>query len=593
MSNSLHSEKRILPSTTLRDILTPGVIGVSTGSSMDKALTIMREARISSVVALNRSRPVGILTERGVISALAAHGRDLLRRKVREIMSSPVLTAPEDMPIHQAFATLIEKGIRHLVVVDAKGKALGMVTQTNMVQNLGLEYFVEIKRTGQIMAREVAVLKAEDSLETVLKLLVGGPYSCVVAMEKGKPAGIITERDMVALVAEGRDLAATPMGAVMSWPVFTIAQDAPVHQAASFMREKNIRRLVVADSSGIAVGLLTQSDIVKGMEARYVEMLKEVIREKDQLLREAVNEAAKKSIYLDTILNTTVDTGIAATDGETIAFVNQAARDILPGCDEAIGKSLMDFHKLLGVSPSRLKRVMAHIRMGNRHRFSAEVEKDGVRRYIDGRISAIWGGGAKPSGYVFMFRDVTERRQAEMTITHMAYHDALTGLPNRFLVADRLEQGLAQARRRGYLLAVMLLDLDGFKTVNDTLGHNVGDLLLKEVASRLPGLLRKSDTIGRMGGDEFLIVLPEVKTPEGVASVAAKMLKAVQETRNISNHDITVSTSIGLALYPWDGADAQSLIQKADQAMYMAKEAGRNTYRFASESRDGLAFNHP
>jgi diguanylate cyclase (GGDEF)-like protein len=138
----------------------------------------------------------------------------------------------------------------------------------------------------------------------------------------------------------------------------------------------------------------------------------------------------------------------------------------------------------------------------------------------------------------------------------------------------------------------MLLDLDGFKTVNDTLGHNVGDLLLKEVASRLPGLLRKSDTIGRMGGDEFLIVLPEVKTPEGVASVAAKMLKAVQETRNISSHDITVSTSIGLALYPWDGADAQSLIQKADQAMYMAKEAGRNTYRFASESRDGLAFNH-
>jgi diguanylate cyclase (GGDEF)-like protein/PAS domain S-box-containing protein len=593
MSSSLHPDNRLLVSTTLRDILTPGVIGVSIGSSMGKVLARMRAARISSVVALSRSRPVGILTERGVMSALAAHGRELLSRKVREVMSSPVFTAPADMPIHQAFSTLMDKGIRHLVVVDNKGKALGMVTQTNMVQNLGVEYFVEIKRTSQIMTREVAALKTEDSLEKALKLMVGGPYSCVVAIEDGKPVGIVTERDMVALLADDLDLADTPMGAVMSRPVFTISEDTPVHQSAALMQEKSIRRLVVADAAGNAVGLLTQSDIVKGMEARYVEMLKEVIREKDQLLREAVSEAAKKSIYLDTILNTSIDTGIAATDGENIAFVNQAARDILPGSDTAIGTDLIEFHKSIGVSPTRLKRVMAHVRRGNQYSFSAEIAKDGVRQYIDGRISGIIAGHGKPSGYVLMFRDVTERRQAEKTISHMAYHDALTGLPNRFLVADRLEQGLAQAKRRGYLLAVMLLDLDGFKTVNDTLGHNVGDLLLKEVASRLAGLLRKSDTIGRMGGDEFLIVLPEVKTPEGVASVASKMLKAVNEKYVIAGNEITVSTSIGLALYPWDGGDAQTLIQKADTAMYTAKEAGRNTYRFAKESRDGLAFNLP
>jgi diguanylate cyclase (GGDEF)-like protein len=185
---------------------------------------------------------------------------------------------------------------------------------------------------------------------------------------------------------------------------------------------------------------------------------------------------------------------------------------------------------------------------------------------------------------------------AEDTIKHMAYHDALTGLPNRFLLEDRLEQGLALASRRGSLLAVMLLDLDGFKAVNDSLGHDVGDMLLKMVAGNIGGLLRKSDTLGRMGGDEFLIILPEVKTPEGVTAVARKVLKAVCETRVLSGVRVNVSTSIGLALYPWDGADPRVLIQKADAAMYKAKEAGRNTYCLAGEHlslKDEMAFKHP
>ncbi|MFZ5426140.1 MAG: diguanylate cyclase domain-containing protein [Thermodesulfobacteriota bacterium] len=580
-------------STTLRDILTPGVVGVPSGATMAKALDSMRKTRISSVVALNRGRPAGILTERGVISALAEHGKKLLTRKVREVMSSPVLTAPGDMLIHQAFSMLMERGFRHLVVVDSRGRALGMVTQTNMVQNLGVEYFVEIKRVGQIMARNVASLDLGDSLGRALDLMVSGPFSCVVALEGGRPAGIVTERDMVSLVADGRDLEATPIGEVMSSPVMTVSRDTAVHQAAAMMREKGVRRLVVADGEGRAIGILTQSDLVKGMEARYVEMLKGVIREKDDLLREAVNEAAKKSVYLDTILNTSIDTGIAATDGQTIAFINQAARDILGanGAD-AIGIDLLDYHRSIGVSQARVKRALAKVRRGEQHKFAAQIGPAGSSRHVEARVSGILGGPA-PSGYVLMVRDVTERRMAEATIRRMAYHEALTGLPNRFLVSDRLEQGLSQAKRRGCLLAVMLLDLDGFKKVNDTHGHNVGDLLLRAVARSIESLLRKSDTVGRMGGDEFLVILPEVKTLEGTAAVASKVLKAVGQARDIAGNPIKVTTSIGIALYPWDGEDAATLIQKADAAMYRAKDAGRDTCFFSREDLMKAGYNHP
>lgn len=575
-------------SNTLNDILTPGVVGVPASAPLKKALECMRQNRISSILVMRRGCPVGILTERGVIAAVGSLGRDVYARSVSELMSSPVLTAGPDMPIPQAFSMLLEQGIRHLVVVDAKGKALGMVTQTNMVQNLGVEYFVDVKRVRQIMTRSVASLDSSESVQAAFDLMMKGPFSCVVAIRDGLPAGIVTERDMVVFLADRLDLADIPVSQVMSSPVVTVTDMLPVHQAAEIMRDKAIRRLVVADESGRAVGLLTQSDIVKGMEARYVEMLKEVIREKDQLLREAVHEAARKSDYLDTILNTSMDMGIAATEGDSIVFMNQAARNILGDVglepSGAAWEDITDLHKRMGISPRRMKSVAAKVRRGSQHCFSARFDSKGRERYLDCSINGIIGDDRRSSGYVILMRDVTERHLAEETIKHMAYHDALTGLPNRFLVSDRLEQGLAQAKRRGCLLAVMHLDLDGFKKVNDTLGHNVGDLLLRSVAAKLDGLLRRSDTVGRMGGDEFLVILPEVKTPEGVAAVAAKMLKAVREIRSVGGFPIRMTVSAGLSMYPWDGDQPDTLIQRADTALYAAKEAGRDTYRFASDS---------
>ncbi|WP_243309829.1 diguanylate cyclase domain-containing protein [Fundidesulfovibrio agrisoli] len=574
--------------TILKDILTQGLVSIRSGATLGSALEQMHKERISALVCLNRGRPVGILTERGALTALAGAGQDGLKRPLSEIMTSPVCTAGEDTPVHEAFSLLLNKGIRHLVVVDAKDRAVGMVTQTNMVQHLGVEYFVEVKRVGQIMTRALATLSTEANLSETMELMIRGPFSCVVAVSGGKPEGILTERDMVGLLSGRLDLKATLLGQAMSRPVVCVDEDTSVHNAAAMMSRKKIRRLVVVDGAGEVRGLLTQSDIVKGMEARYVEMLREVIREKDEMLREAVGEAARKSIYLDSILNSSMDLGIAASEGNTLAFVNQAARRMLSLPEgEGIGQDLLGLHRALGVTARSFRKILADAKRGKEHSFCIQLGSTKGMRYLEGRVAGIRGGGNQAEGFLLTLQDVTEKRTAEETIRRMAYHDALTGLPNRFLVADRLEQGLAQARRKGCLLAVMLLDLDGFKQINDTLGHNIGDQLLQAVAGRLGALLRKSDTVGRMGGDEFLVILPEVKTPEGAAAVAGKMLGAVFETYAIDGHTLKLSTSIGVAFYPWDGSDATTLIQKADMAMYAAKDAGRNAFRFARSGPDG------
>ena len=173
-------------------------------------------------------------------------------------------------------------------------------------------------------------------------------------------------------------------------------------------------------------------------------------------------------------------------------------------------------------------------------------------------------------------RDVTGRKEAEKTIRQLAYHDPLTGLPNRRLFNDRLILALAQAKRKKQGLAVMFLDLDYFKDVNDELGHNLGDRLLQAVGDRLRNLLRKSDTVARMGGDEFLLMLPEVTRVEDTDRIAQKILEEIRKQFVLDGHPINITTSIGIATCPKDGENADLLVKNADMAMYVAKTRGRN-----------------
>ncbi len=217
---------------------------------------------------------------------------------------------------------------------------------------------------------------------------------------------------------------------------------------------------------------------------------------------------------------------------------------------------------------------------------------DGSYRTLESNASALFDEAGTLIGFQGVDRDITERRRAEARIEFLAHHDVLTGLPNRVLLRDRFEHALALAERTRSRVAMLFIDLDNFKVVNDTLGHAAGDELLKTVVRRLSNCTRDSDTISRQGGDEFILLLDKIPDQETVERIANEILVQLAEPVKINGHDLNATCSIGIAVFPMDGRDFDSLLKKADAAMYNAKGAGRNTYRFFDEQMNFQAHEH-
>ena len=208
------------------------------------------------------------------------------------------------------------------------------------------------------------------------------------------------------------------------------------------------------------------------------------------------------------------------------------------------------------------------------------VSREGNETAIEHSAAPIHDRNGNILGAVIVFRDVIVSRERRLQMLHLAEHDALTDLPNRLLLNDRLARSIALARRYGRRLAVLFLDCDRFKHINDTLGHAVGDQVLRSVARRLTTCVRESDTVSRHGGDEFLILLSEVDHPDDAGLIAEKIVSSIAEPHLVGGHELNLTASVGIALYPEDGQDAQSLVMRADTAMYHAKNTGRNRVGF-------------
>ncbi len=219
-------------------------------------------------------------------------------------------------------------------------------------------------------------------------------------------------------------------------------------------------------------------------------------------------------------------------------------------------------------------------------------KQDGTLFDLSTTLAPLRDAAGEVTGYLAIAADITARKAAEAKIEFLAYRDVLTGLPNRQLLLDRFGQALAHAERTRSKVALLFLDLDNFKTINDSLGHAAGDTLLREIAQRLGECVRETDTISRQGGDEFLIVLSNLSGTDVIPSVLLKMRERLQTPFVVDGHELTTSASIGVALYPDDGRDFDTLLKKADTAMYRAKDAGRNHYRFFDEQMNVEAVEH-
>lgn len=217
--------------------------------------------------------------------------------------------------------------------------------------------------------------------------------------------------------------------------------------------------------------------------------------------------------------------------------------------------------------------------------------KNGELFWVSASVSPVTDGEGKITHFISFQEDITERKEAEESIRRMAYFDSLTGLPNRHLFYELLQKALAQAQRHKHLLGVLFLDLDRFKSINDTLGHLAGDQLLQAVAQRLRGCCRREiDTVARCGGDEFMVLLPELNDLQETARVAQKIIDAFADPFILPEHRLSASTCIGISIFPHDGSDAETLIKKADMAMYRAKGEGTGRYHLYLPAMDSRAF---
>ena len=210
----------------------------------------------------------------------------------------------------------------------------------------------------------------------------------------------------------------------------------------------------------------------------------------------------------------------------------------------------------------------------------------GAVRHVHEQARCIYGADGAVERMVGTVQDITDRKETEARLAHLAHHDPLTCLPNRMLLRDRISQALTYGRRHDRLVAVLFIDLDRFKRINDSLGHDVGDRLLQGIAERLRKSVRDGDTVARLGGDEFAIALTDVADVDDVAKLARKLLTAVNQSILLDGREYYATASIGISLFPHDGGDVETLLKNADTAMYEAKEAGRNDYRFFREEMD-------
>ena len=297
---------------------------------------------------------------------------------------------------------------------------------------------------------------------------------------------------------------------------------------------------------------------------------------------ELFNEKERAQVTLNSIGDAVLSTDI---DGN-VTYLNVVAEHMTGWTrKEAVGHPLNDVFQIIDGAthkPSPNPMELA-IRLDKAVGLTANcilVRRDGYECAIEDSAAPIHDRDGQVTGAVIVFHDVSMARSMVLEMSHLAQHDALTDLPNRLLLNDRLAQAISLALRNRHQLAVLYLDLDGFKNINDSLGHSVGDKLLQSVALCLSAAVRKSDTVSRQGGDEFVILLPEVAHAADAAITAEKILTELKKTHSIGEHRLHVTVSIGVSTYPGSGDDAESLIKNADTAMYHAKQSGRNNYQF-------------
>jgi diguanylate cyclase (GGDEF)-like protein/PAS domain S-box-containing protein len=396
-----------------------------------------------------------------------------------------------------------------------------------------------------------------------------------------------------------------------SWNRFVEFQGEQMDRAATESRSRYTKAhrmvlslLILAAGLCVAVGFYVTRRMTKeiGRREKAEEQIGRMNAELEEKVIGRTQElaVAKDALFVEkeraqVTLNSIGD-AVACTDSSgNVTFLNLVAEKMTGWSHrEATGRPVADVVEILDATSRKVnssstqlavdKDLTVHVPSNN-----ILVRQDGLEIPIEDSVAPIHNREGQATGAVIVFRDVSAARAMALRLAHSAEHDVLTGLPNRALLNDRINQAIILASRHTKKVGVLFLDLDGFKHINDSLGHLTGDKLLQSITKRLCDCVRASDTVSRQGGDEFVVLLSEMEHSEDGAVTARRLLQAVAAAHFINEQDLHVTTSIGISVYPDDGLDAETLIKNADTAMYQAKENGRQSYQFFKSSMNERA----
>lgn len=568
---------------TVAQVLQKNLICCEPQTSVQQAASLMRHHNISCILVKKGEHILGIWTESDC-KKLDLADTALLQQAVSQVMSCPVLSVPDQSTTSDAAALMKQEGVRRLLVTDSTHKAIGIVTQTDLIHQQPLEHYLMLRDISSILVELPLLLQAGLTVAQAAILMQQTQRdAAIVKFEQGLPAeaqyGIVTERDLVHFVATERTLCT--LAEVATRPLLTLPLHSSLLQAVRLLREQGFRHLGVTDSYGKPVGLLSHNHILLNMEHLYISELKAALQARDQALRSS--ESSLRLAYK--VIEASHD-AVMITDARGIIQSVNPSFCKLTGYSmtEAIGQT----PRLLssGEHDENFYQLMWQ-RLQQQGYWQGEIwnkRKSGEIYPEWLSISAVRGENGAINQYAAIFSDITERKKREQKIHELAYFDELTGLANRRLFQDRLEQALANAKRHNHQLAVLFLDLDLFKRINDTLGHQAGDEALRQVAKRLQKVSRAGESVARLGGDEFTMLVPECDSVEEVEKLAQRIVTQFDLPFQIQHNELVLTTSVGISIYPQHGSTANELLKCADAAMYQAKESGRNKYSLYTRS---------
>lgn len=567
---------------TLSKVMSRNIDTIDASDSLIVAINTMHRNRYSCVIIMHDDTPVGILTERDAVR-LASSVTDTANIAVASIMQTPLTTAKPNMSLPDAIKKMGMHRIRHLVIAD-KDKLLGIVTHHDLVKTLQGSYVNFLHETIQQQRSTLFQLGQQN---TLFKLHAA-------TLEASANAIIITDNN--ALIEWANPAFSKLTG-------FTLEETIGKHPkdlVNSGIQDKAFYELLWQT---ILKGMVWHGEVVnkhKDGTLYYEEMTITPVRINDDkithfiAIKQNINERKQIEERLReaaTVMESTHD-GVMITDTTPrILVVNEAYTTITGySTEEVIGKN-PNIVSSGRANPSFYTTMWSHISQDGY--WQGEVwnrRKNGECYPQLLTINTIYDSKQQPVRYVGVFADITKLKKNQEQLEFLAHHDPLTRLPNRSLTESRLQHELEQAQRNAHQIAVLFIDLDRFKIVNDSFGHLVGDELLCAVAQRLSLRVREGDTLGRLGGDEFILLANPLVETQDAAVIARDILNALSEPFKLSNdHEVFIGGSIGISLFPQDGESVTELMKNADAAMYLAKKNGRNQFSFYTKKMNAGA----